>query len=52
MKKIILMIALTTSIFAAEYILPPMPDETANAATIAGIDVNSNGIRDDVEIHI
>jgi hypothetical protein len=34
------------------YTLPPMPDATANSATIAGIDSNNNGVRDDVEIYI
>ena len=31
------------------YRLPPMPDETLNNATLLGIDVNNNGVRDDVE---
>ncbi len=29
--------------------LPPEPDKAANDATLAGIDFNGNGIRDDVE---
>lgn len=29
--------------------VPPEPDPTANNATLAGIDSNSNGVRDDVE---
>jgi len=29
--------------------LPPAPDEAANNATLAGVDTNHNGIRDDVE---
>ncbi len=29
--------------------VPPMPETTANNATVAGIDVNANGVRDDVE---
>ncbi len=29
--------------------LPPEPDKAENDATLAGIDVNTNGIRDDVE---
>jgi len=29
--------------------LPPEPDPVANNATLAGVDVNNNGIRDDVE---
>jgi hypothetical protein len=32
--------------------LPPEPDPKRNNATIAGIDANSNGIRDDVELVI
>lgn len=32
--------------------LPPEPDETENNATILGIDVNGNNIRDDVERYI
>ncbi len=29
--------------------VPPLPDPKQNAATVAGIDSNSNGVRDDVE---
>ncbi len=29
--------------------LPPKPDETLNNSTLLGIDVNDNGVRDDVE---
>jgi hypothetical protein len=32
--------------------LPPMPNKTLNDSTVAGIDANHNGIRDDVEIAI
>jgi hypothetical protein len=32
--------------------LPPAPDKAANDATVAGIDANHNGIRDDVELAI
>ncbi len=32
--------------------LPPAPDATRNAATLAGIDVNNNSVRDDVERRI
>lgn len=32
--------------------LPAMPDEAANNATLAGVDANQNGIRDDVEVAI
>ena len=32
--------------------LPPAPSEAANNATVAGIDKNNNGIRDDVELAI
>lgn len=52
MKKIVLMIAVTTSIFATDYILPQIPNEVENLKTLAGIDTNINGIRDDVEIYI
>ena len=31
------------------YKLPPEPDETLNNSTLLGIDVNENGVRDDVE---
>jgi hypothetical protein len=34
------------------YTLPPMPNPTQNDETLLGIDTNSNGIRDDVEIYI
>ena len=32
--------------------LPPQPDQKINDSTIAGIDANKNGIRDDVELAI
>lgn len=32
--------------------LPPIPNEQENNATVAGIDKNNNGIRDDVELAI
>ena len=32
--------------------LPPVPDEQENNSSIAGIDKNNNGIRDDVELAI
>jgi hypothetical protein len=32
--------------------LPPMPNSKENDKTLLGIDTNSNGIRDDVEIYI
>jgi hypothetical protein len=32
--------------------LPPAPDQVQNNKTIAGIDANTNGIRDDVELAI
>jgi hypothetical protein len=32
--------------------LPPCPDPVENAKTLLGIDVNNNGVRDDVEIWI
>jgi hypothetical protein len=34
------------------YQLPPCPDPVENAKTLLGIDTNSNGVRDDVEIWI
>ncbi|MGK0255572.1 MAG: NifB/MoaA-like Fe-S oxidoreductase [Arcobacteraceae bacterium] len=34
------------------YVLPPEPDETLNNSTLLGIDVNNNGVRDDVEIYV
>jgi len=32
--------------------LPPKPDQATNDATLAGIDANHNGIRDDVELAV
>src|ERR1700690_675425 len=32
--------------------LPPVPNKEENDATVAGIDKNNNGIRDDVELAI
>ncbi|MBP9669606.1 MAG: hypothetical protein KBE09_04945 [Candidatus Pacebacteria bacterium] len=32
--------------------LPPMPSESEKDATVAGVDINQNGVRDDVEIEI
>jgi hypothetical protein len=32
--------------------VPPAPDPTINATTLAGVDSNSNGVRDDAEIMI
>ena len=29
--------------------VPPQPDATANAATVAGVDSDSNGVRDDID---
>ena len=31
------------------HVLPPEPDKTLNDFTLLGIDVNDNGVRDDVE---
>jgi len=31
------------------YVLPPEPDPVVNNSTLLGIDVNNNGVRDDVE---
>lgn len=33
-------------------VLPPVPNKEENEATVAGIDKNNNGIRDDVELAI
>ncbi|HQR72071.1 MAG TPA: choice-of-anchor D domain-containing protein [Burkholderiaceae bacterium] len=32
--------------------VPPLPDPVANQATIAGVDANQNGIRDDIDIYL
>jgi hypothetical protein len=42
----------TATNLPAGYTLPAMPDETLNSATLVGIDANTNGVRDDVEIFI
>jgi len=34
------------------YTLPPEPDSTINNSTLLGVDMNNNGIRDDVERYI
>jgi len=34
------------------HVLPPEPDPVVNNSTLLGIDVNDNGVRDDVEIWI
>ena len=34
------------------YTLPPEPDPIVNNATLLGVDVNDNGVRDDVEIYV
>lgn len=34
------------------YVLPPEPDHTENDKTLLGIDVNDNGMRDDIERYI
>ena len=53
MKYIFLNLIIFTTIHAQEVInghtLPPEPDPVANNATLLGIDVNDNGVRDDVE---
>ena len=52
-KHTLLTLILLTTIHAQEVInghtLPPEPDSVANNATLLGIDVNDNGVRDDVE---
>lgn len=40
---------LTISWVVNGHVLPPEPDPTLNNSTVLGIDVNDNGIRDDVE---
>jgi predicted RNA-binding protein (virulence factor B family) len=42
----------TATNLPAGYTLPAMPDETLNSSTIAGVDANVNGVRDDIEIFI
>lgn len=32
--------------------VPPIPDATQNAATVAGVDSNSNGVRDDIDRYL
>ena len=53
MKYIILTLLMLTTIHAQEvinnHVLPPEPDPVKNNATLLGIDVNHNGVRDDVE---
>ena len=53
MKHIILTLLILTTIHAQEvingHVLPPEPDPVANNATLLGIDINHNGVRDDVE---
>ncbi len=53
LKHIILTLILFTTIYAQEVInghtLPPEPNPMANNATLLGIDINDNGVRDDVE---
>lgn len=65
MKFLIVLFSLSALTFAepskdikqAEFITgldkaPPMLDEDENNKTILGIDINKNGIRDDVEVYI
>ena len=53
MKKILLVLVIPFLLYATEIInghtLPPEPDPKINNATLLGIDVNNNGVRDDVE---
>ncbi len=42
-------VALEISLVINGHRLPPEPDETLNDSTLLGIDVNDNGVRDDVE---
>lgn len=43
---------LSVSIAEDKIQLPPIPDEKENSKTLLGIDVNKNGVRDDVEHYI
>ena len=61
MKRIVHIVMATTTMFLMSgceieepevingYTLPPEPDPTVNNGTLLGIDVNNNGVRDDVE---
>jgi hypothetical protein len=55
MKQVIALFILSAVLAAAEpeaingYTLPPEPDPAVNNSTLLGIDVNNNGVRDDVE---
>ena len=42
-------IALNITWVVNGHVLPPEPDKTVNDSTLLGIDVNDNGVRDDVE---
>lgn len=39
----------TTKWVVDGHVLPPEPDPVLNNATLLGIDVNNNGVRDDVQ---
>ena len=58
MKRTVALLVLSTVLVAAEpevihgHQLPPEPDPVINDSTLLGIDVNKNGVRDDVEIWI
>ena len=45
-------IALNITWVVNGHVLPPEPDPVLNNATLLGIDVNNNGVRDDVERYI
>jgi len=45
-------IALTIAWVVNGHVLPPEPDKALNDSTLLGIDVNDNGVRDDVERYI
>ena len=53
MKKILFVLFIPFLLYASEvingHILPPEPDPKINNATLLGIDVNHNAVRDDVE---
>ena len=53
MKKFLVILLLVSTFVKAvglnDYTLPPKPDPKINNATLLGVDVNHNGVRDDVE---
>ncbi len=47
-----LLLAVIAFLMFSGYTLPPEPNKKENKKTLLGIDLNNNGIRDDVEIYI